>query len=82
MSQQWASHLSKCIGAYNKVAAKSQERVYRYVILPKDITAEDSPDMMTPTRKIKRTGVNERYHDDIEKFGGDAPLKDAKIKQC
>merc|ERR1711879_868345 len=35
-SEKWAAHLSQCIGAYNSVAAKSQEQVYRYVILPKD----------------------------------------------
>merc|ERR1711953_533125 len=73
-SSTWAKHLSKCIGAYNAQAAKSQERVYRYLILPKDITAEDSPDLMTPTFKIKREKVSKQYKDEIEKCGGSEPL--------
>jgi len=81
-SPKWASELSGCIAEYNKVAAKSQERVYRYLILPKDITAEDSPDLMTPTFKIKRTGVNEMYAEEIEKCGGDAALPDREVKAC
>merc|ERR1712048_537277 len=81
-SKKWAAHLSECIGAYNKVAAKSQEAVYRYVILPKDITAEDSPDLMTPTFKIKREGVSEQYQKEIEQCGGENPLTEAKIMPC
>merc|ERR1712048_747339 len=81
-SQKWIAHLRQCIGAYNKVAAKSQEKVYRYVILPKDITADDSPDLMTPTFKIKREGVSDHYKDEIEKCGGDEALSDVQIKPC
>merc|ERR1712151_28405 len=81
-SDRWAGHLSECIGAYNKVAAKSQEKVYRYAILPKDITAEDSPNLMTPTFKIKREGVIEQYEAEIEACGGEDPLNDAQIMRC
>merc|ERR1712187_404169 len=81
-SEKWAAHLRQCIGDYNKVAAKSQEKVYRYLILPKDITADDSPDLMTPTFKIKREGVSKQYKDQIEKFGGDEALSDAQIMPC
>jgi len=81
-SSTWAKHLSKCIGAYNAQAAKSQERVYRYLILPKDITAEDSPDLMTPTFKIKREKVSKQYQDEIEKCGGSEPLSKAQITPC
>merc|ERR1712151_396222 len=73
-SSTWAEHLSKCIGAWNAHAAKYQERVYRYLILPKDITAEDSPNLMTPTFKIEREKVSEYYHDEIEKCGGSRRL--------
>merc|ERR1712151_1298161 len=81
-SEKWAGHLRQCIGDYNKIAAKSQEKVYRYVILPKDITADDSPDLMTPTFKIKREGVIERYKDEIEKCGGEEALSNAQITAC
>merc|ERR1712014_301934 len=82
-SSTWAKHLSQCIGAYNAKAAKSQERVYRYLILPKDITAEDSPDLMTPTFKIKREKVSEQYEDEIEKCGGIEKLSSpARIMPC
>jgi len=82
-SEAWATELSTCIAEYNSVAAKSQEAVYRYAILPEDITAEHSPDLMTPTFKIKRTGVNGRYKDLISTCGGDAPLEGGKVvKKC
>jgi long-chain-fatty-acid--CoA ligase ACSBG len=66
-SDAWAAHLNECIGAYNKVAQKSQEKVRHYWILPRDITAEDSPDLMTPTFKIKREAVNKKYENEIDK---------------
>jgi len=81
-SEKWASALSECIAEYNKVAAKSQERVYRYLILPKDITREDSPDLMTQTFKIKRTGVTKKYAAEIETCGGDAALTGREVKAC
>jgi len=81
-SEAWAQELSTCIAEYNKVAAKSQERVYRYAILPEDITAEHSPNLMTPTFKIKRTGVNEKYADLIATCGGDEALDERVVKSC
>lgn len=69
-SSVWANRLSNCIANYNKVAAKGPERVWRYAILPMDITAEASPDLMTPTFKIKRDGVSEKYQDLIKTCGG------------
>jgi len=82
-TSMWATELSTCIANYNKVAAKSQERVYRYVILPEDITAEHSPDLMTPTFKIKRTGVNKKYEALISTCGGDSPLEGGRVvKTC
>jgi long-subunit acyl-CoA synthetase (AMP-forming) len=81
-SELWAKELETCIGEYNKVAAKSQERVFRYYILPKDITPEDAPDMMTPTLKIKRTGVVAGYSEQIKACGGDKELTDRSIVPC
>lgn len=81
-SEVWAKELAQCIGEYNKKAAKSQERVYRYYILPKDITAEDSPDLMTPTMKIKRTGVVAKYADAISSCGADKVLSDRQVQPC
>jgi long-chain-fatty-acid--CoA ligase ACSBG len=82
-SVKWSEEIRDCIASYNKQAAKSQEAVYRYAILPEDITAEHSPDLMTPTFKIKRTGVNERYEDLITTCGGEAPLEGGRVvKQC
>jgi len=81
-SSLWATELKTCIEEYNKVAAKSQQRIYRYAILPEDITAEHSPDLMTPTFKIKRTGVNDKYKDLIATCGGDAPLDGRVVKNC
>jgi len=81
-SDVWAKELATCIGEYNKVAAKSQERVYRYHILPKDITPEDAPDMMTPTLKIKRTGVTAGYEDAISGCGGAKELPDRTVQPC
>lgn len=69
-SAKWADKLKTCIGDYNKVAAKSPEKVLRYAILPEDITAEHSPDLMTPTFKIKREGVTKKYEDILKMCGG------------
>jgi len=69
-STAWAERLKACIGDYNKVAAKSPEKVLRFGILPEDITAEHSPDLMTPTFKIKREGVTARYQDILKACGG------------
>jgi len=80
-STTWAARLSQCIGEYNKVAAKTQEKVFRYLILPKAITVE-FPDLMTPTQKIKRSGVSELYEKQIEKCGGDDPLEGRDIQAC
>jgi long-chain-fatty-acid--CoA ligase ACSBG len=81
-STAWAQELTSCIADYNKVAAKSQERVFRYAILAEDITAEHSPDLMTPTFKIKRTGVNAKYADLISSCGGDSALLDRNVQEC
>lgn len=81
-SDAWAKELSTCIGEYNKVAAKSQERVFRYYILPQDITAEDSPDLMTPTQKIKRTGIVAKYAKEITSCGADKQLIERKVEPC
>mmetsp|Transcript_87046 Transcript_87046/g.186566 ORF Transcript_87046/g.186566 Transcript_87046/m.186566 type:complete len:733 (+) Transcript_87046:53-2251(+) len=81
-SPTWAAELSACIAAYNKKAAKSQQRIFRYAMLPRDITAEDSPDLMTPTFKIKRKGVSETYEEVIARCGGDAPLQERVVKAC
>jgi len=81
-SDKWAATLSQCIAEYNSVAAKSQERVFRYLILPRDITREDSPDLMTQTFKIKRTEVSKRYAAEIETCGGDWALSSREVKAC
>jgi long-chain-fatty-acid--CoA ligase ACSBG len=81
-SDKWAATLSQCIAEYNSVAAKSQERVFRYLILPKDITREDSPDLMTQTFKIKRTEVSKKYAAEIESCGGDEALTSREVKTC
>jgi len=81
-SETWAATLSQCIAEYNSVAAKSQERVFRYLILPRDITREDSPDLMTQTFKIKRTEISKRYAAMIETCGGDEALTSREVKTC
>jgi len=81
-SNLWAKELSTCIGEYNNVAAKAQERVYRYYILPKDLTAEDSPNLVTPTQKIKRNEVVEAFAKKIELCGGAKGETDRKIRPC
>jgi len=69
----WKKRLSECIMKYNKRAPKPQEAVYRYFILPKDISTDDSA-LMTPTFKIKREGVNEENKAQIETCGGEKAL--------
>jgi len=85
-SKVWNDRLSKCIGEYNKGAAKGPERVWRYAILPVDITAEGSPDLMTPTFKIKREGVSSKYADLIATCGGKPgdgePARMSEVKAC
>lgn len=81
-SDLWARELQQCIGEYNKVAAKAQERVYRYFILPHDMTPESSPEMMTPTLKIKRTGVASAYAAEIVACGGDEQLPSRQVRAC
>jgi len=81
-SVAWATELKSCIEEYNTVAAKSQQRIFRYAILPEDITAEHSPDLMTPTFKIKRTGVNTKYADLISTCGGDEPMAGRVVQKC
>merc|ERR1719442_275657 len=70
-SKVWNSRITTCIAEANKHAAKTPEKVWRYAILPEDITAEHSPNLMTPTFKIKREGVAERYAAIIDSCGGD-----------
>jgi len=86
MSQVWADRLATCIATYNKGASKAPEKVWRYAILPQDITAEGSPDMMTPTFKIKREGVSTRYSGLIASCGGapeqGQPTSLAPVKAC
>jgi long-chain-fatty-acid--CoA ligase ACSBG len=81
-STVWRNTLSTCIAEYNKVAAKNQERVYRFAILPKDMTPDDAPNLMTPTMKIKRTGVNEEYADLIASCGADKALTSRSVQPC
>jgi len=82
-SQSWKDELAGCIGEYNKnIAAKGQERIYRYYILPKAITGDDAPDLMTPTQKIKRTGVVAKYTNEIQSCGGGKKLTNRTIQPC
>jgi len=69
-STVWADTLSKCISEYNARAAKGPERVWRYAVLPADITAESAPDLMTPTFKIKRDGLSKMYTELVKTCGG------------
>jgi len=73
-SQTWKEKLSSCIGEYNRVAAKNAEKIHRFLVLPKDISPEDEPDLMTPTFKIKRAGVNQKYAELIATCGGKPEL--------
>merc|ERR1719210_413692 len=81
-SQEWEKALASCIAEYNEVAQKRPERVFRYAILPKDITGDDAPELMTPTFKIKRSGVNAEYADLIETCGGSEDLSDKTVRKC
>eukprot|EP00928_Gymnodinium_smaydae_P051205 TRINITY_DN3473_c0_g1_i2.p1 TRINITY_DN3473_c0_g1~~TRINITY_DN3473_c0_g1_i2.p1 ORF type:complete len:780 (+),score=190.48 TRINITY_DN3473_c0_g1_i2:58-2397(+) len=81
-SLKWEEALESCIKEYNGVAAKGPQKVWRYEILPEDITPEKSPDLMTPTFKIKRDGVAEKYAELIDSCGGDAALATASVKKC
>eukprot|EP00928_Gymnodinium_smaydae_P006928 TRINITY_DN12474_c0_g1_i1.p1 TRINITY_DN12474_c0_g1~~TRINITY_DN12474_c0_g1_i1.p1 ORF type:complete len:185 (-),score=59.78 TRINITY_DN12474_c0_g1_i1:127-603(-) len=81
-SVKWEEALESCITEYNGVAAKGPQKVWRYEILPEDITAENSPHLMTPTFKIKRDGVAEQYAELIESCGGDAALATASVRKC
>lgn len=66
LTEEWEGYLSSCLTEYNKVAEKRAQRVYKFAILPKDIT-RGQDDLMTSTFKIKRTGVVAAYKDLIEK---------------
>jgi len=70
-SQAWNARLTACITEANSHADKSPEKVWRYAVLPADITAESAPLLMTPTFKIRRDGVAAKYSDVIAACGGD-----------
>jgi long-chain-fatty-acid--CoA ligase ACSBG len=86
-SAKWQEELSGCIAEYNtdkkEGAAKRPEQVWRFFILPREITAENDPDLMTPTFKIKRTGVNDGFAEEISTcFGEEDINKGEGVKPC
>jgi long-chain-fatty-acid--CoA ligase ACSBG len=84
-SQVWANRLATCIATYNAGAAKSPEKVWRYAILPRDITAESSPTLMTPTFKIRREHVSAEYSELIASCNGPydgQPKARAPVRAC
>eukprot|EP00928_Gymnodinium_smaydae_P032754 TRINITY_DN2363_c0_g4_i1.p1 TRINITY_DN2363_c0_g4~~TRINITY_DN2363_c0_g4_i1.p1 ORF type:complete len:447 (+),score=51.47 TRINITY_DN2363_c0_g4_i1:278-1618(+) len=81
-SVKWEKALQSCITAYNGKAAKKAQKVWRYAILPEDIIADHSPDLMTTTFKIKREGVEKRYAGVIATCGGDAKLPKESVEKC
>jgi long-chain-fatty-acid--CoA ligase ACSBG len=86
-SKEWNRRITACITEANAKADKKPERVWRYAFLPRDITAESSPLLMTPTFKIRRDGVAKEYEAIIKSCGGDpsdGPLKGspAPVQPC
>jgi len=80
-SKLWAETLAQCIGAYNKEANKGPERVWRYHIMDHMITDNDS-DLMTPTKKLKRGPITEKFEEVLKSQCGGAPEGGAVKMTC
>eukprot|EP01111_Echinosteliopsis_oligospora_P009727 TRINITY_DN2900_c0_g1_i3.p1 TRINITY_DN2900_c0_g1~~TRINITY_DN2900_c0_g1_i3.p1 ORF type:complete len:436 (+),score=132.01 TRINITY_DN2900_c0_g1_i3:797-2104(+) len=64
--------LHKCISSVNKHATSQAQHIRKFIIADQDFAMEN--DTLTPTMKLKRRVVLQKYAEDIEKMYFEAPM--------
>ena len=64
-SPAFARHLDEAVARVNSQLAR-YETIKRFIVVPEDFTIENG--LLTPTQKLRRKPLTERYHDAIEQL--------------
>ena len=64
ISDLWKNYIQKGIDTYNANPVSNAQKIQKFVILNEDLSIENG--CMTPTMKIKRAKVYEKFAEDIE----------------
>lgn len=63
-SEKWKSYLEGAIKKYNDKPISNAQKIQKYVLLREDLLIQNG--CMTPTMKLKRSKIYERYEKEIE----------------
>lgn len=66
LSQKWFNYVKNAIDKYNENPISNAQKIQKFKILSEDFTIEN--DLMTPTMKIKRSKINQKYSNEIEEL--------------
>ena len=66
LSDLWKNYIQKGIDTYNANPVSNAQKIQKFVILNEDLSIENG--CMTPTMKIKRAKVYEKFAEDIAKL--------------
>jgi len=66
ISELWKNYIQKAVDTYNANPVSNAQKIQKFVILNEDLSIENG--CMTPTMKIKRAKVYEKFAEDIDKM--------------
>jgi long-subunit acyl-CoA synthetase (AMP-forming) len=70
-SPEVKNYIDECISKCNEKAISRAHYIRKWAFIPKDFTMEDG--LLTPTMKMKRKVIENRYQDLIEKLYQEQP---------
>ena len=64
--EKWLSYVKNGIDKYNENPISNAQKIQKFVIINDDFTVENN--LMTPTMKLKRSNIHQKYKNEIEKM--------------
>jgi len=65
-AEKWREYVKNAVDKYNENPISSAQKIQKYKLINGDFTVEN--DLMTPTMKLKRAKIYQKYLSDIENF--------------
>jgi len=65
-SKKWNDYVQSAINKYNEKPISNAQKIQKFTILNEDFTIQN--DLMTPTMKLKRSKIAQRFEKEIEKM--------------